>query len=171
MSLGTYPNGIFQLALAIGVYFVRYRHNRLERGTRPDFRTWDVVLIFYILLQVYIIATPWIPPKGGPYAGEVSFWYATYCVAGIGVIVLCGIYYVFWVYLLPRWGGYKLRPEILDVDDTGATTHRLIKVPLAEITKWDNEHDEAGRVRRRHVPQSIRSSQGGDSNDQVSKVA
>ncbi|KAI1371305.1 amino acid transporter [Hypoxylon crocopeplum] len=169
VSLKSYPEGIFQLALAIGVYLVRHRQKRLGR-LAPDFRTWDIVLIFYILLQVYIIATPWIPPEGGPYAGDVSFWYATYCVVGIGVIMLCGIYYVFWMYLLPRWGGYKLRPEILNVEDKGATAHRLVKVPLSEVTKWDEEHDEAGRLRRRHVVGSIRSSQGDDGSGQAPKV-
>jgi YD repeat-containing protein len=54
------------------------------------------------------------------------------------------------MYLLPKWGGYQLRPEILTVDDEGANSHRLVKVPAAEVTEWDREHDEAGRLRRRH---------------------
>ncbi|OTA96558.1 hypothetical protein M434DRAFT_19599 [Hypoxylon sp. CO27-5] len=148
VSLATYPNGIFHLFLSGGVYLVRYRRKRLGVG-RSEFRAWDIVVIFYILLQVYIIATPWIPPKGGPYAGSVSFWYATYCVVGIAIIILCALYYVVWMYLLPRWGGYKVRPEILTVDEHGAVTHRLVKVPLSEIEKWDEEHDEAGHLRRR----------------------
>jgi hypothetical protein len=28
---------------------------------------------------------PWVPPKGGINAGSVSFFYATYCIAGIGM--------------------------------------------------------------------------------------
>ncbi|KAI2780126.1 amino acid transporter [Daldinia loculata] len=169
VSLGTYPDGIFHLALAVGVYLVRYRQKRLGRKA-PDFRTWDVVLIFYILLQVYILATPWIPPKGGPYAGEVSFWYATYCVVGIAIIVTCGIYYVIWIYALPRWGGYKIRPEIMNVEDQGATTHRLVKVPLNEVEKWDQDHDEAGHLRRRHVVASTTSSQGDDGITEAPKI-
>lgn len=169
VSLGVYPEGIFHLALAIGVYFIRYRYKRLRRGA-PDFRVWDVVLIFYILLQVYIIATPWIPPKDGPYSGEVSFWYATYCVVGIAIIVLCGIYYIFWMYLLPRLGGYKVRPEILSVEDNGANTHRLVKVPLDEVAKWDEEHDEAGRLRRRRAVGSAESFRGEDGIGQESKI-
>ncbi|KAI1075994.1 amino acid transporter [Whalleya microplaca] len=165
ISLRAYPDGIFQLAMALGVYVIRYRHKRLGRGA-PDFKTWDVALIFYILIQVYVIATPWIPPKGGPYAGEVSFWYATYCVVGIGIIVACALYYVAWMYLLPRWGGYRIRPEISSVDDEGANTHRLVKVPLDNIAKWDDEHDEAGRLRRRLAARSPRSSQEDGSHGQ-----
>ncbi|KAI1495521.1 amino acid permease-domain-containing protein [Biscogniauxia marginata] len=149
VSLKTYPDGLFSVALGIGVWIIRYHHKRINRG-KPEFKTWDIMLVFYLLIQLYVIVTPWIPPKGGPYAGEVSFWYATYCVVGIAVIIACGLYYVAWMYVLPRWGHYKLRPEILDVDDDGANTHRLVKVPLEDLAQWDKEHDEAGRLRRRH---------------------
>ncbi|KAI3343001.1 high-affinity methionine permease [Ustulina deusta] len=137
VSLKTYPDGIFFVAMAIGVYIIRYRHKRLNRE-RPAFKAWDICVVFFLLVQIYTIATPWIPPKGGPYAGSVSFWYATYAVVGIGV------------YLLPKWRGYQLRPEILTVDDEGANTHRLVRVPVNELDKWDSEHDEAGRLRRRN---------------------
>ncbi|TRX96570.1 hypothetical protein FHL15_002472 [Xylaria flabelliformis] len=147
--LKTYPDGIFFVAMAIGLWIIRYRHKRLNRE-RPAFKAWDICLVFFLLVQIYTIATPWIPPKGGPYAGEVSFWYATYAVVGIGAIVLCAIYYIIWMYLLPKLGGYQLRPEILNVGNQGANTHRLIKVPLDEVDKWDREHDEAGRLRRRN---------------------
>ncbi|KAI1097552.1 amino acid transporter [Jackrogersella minutella] len=169
VSLGTYPSGIFNLALSIGVYLVRYRHKRLGLP-RPEFRAWHPVLIFYILLQVYVIATPWIPPKGGPYAGTVSFWYATYCVVGIGIILLCALYYVVWMFVLPKWGGYKIRTEILNVDGHGANSHRLTKVPLSELERWDEEHDEAGRLRRRHVIVNSASSSQDDSNDRETKI-
>ncbi|KAI1177620.1 high-affinity methionine permease [Nemania sp. FL0916] len=149
VSLKTYPDGIFFTAMAIGVWVIRYRHKRLNRG-RPAFKAWDICLVFFLLVQIYTIATPWIPPKGGPYSGSVSFWYATYAAVGIGAVVLCAIYYVVWMYVLPKFGGYRLRPEILTVDGQGANTHQLVKVPLDELERWDSEHDEAGRLRRRH---------------------
>lgn len=84
VSLRTYPDAIFNLALAVGVFLIR--RNR-KRDNIPDtgFKVWHVVLIFYTLIQVYMLAMPWWPPKGGPYAGNVSFWYATYCATGIGM--------------------------------------------------------------------------------------
>ena len=75
---------MFNLALGIGVYFIRHRNKRLARG-RPDFKLWDVFLVFFILIQVYILAMPWWPPEGGANAGQFSFWYATHCVVGIGM--------------------------------------------------------------------------------------
>ncbi|KAI1633051.1 amino acid permease-domain-containing protein [Biscogniauxia mediterranea] len=153
VSLKTYPDGLFNVALAVGVWIIRHHHKKINRG-RPEFKTWDIMLVFYLLVQVYTIVTPWIPPKGGPYAGAVSFWYATYCVVGIAVIITCGLYYIAWMYLLPSWGHYRLRPEIVDVGDEGANTHRLVKVPLEDLAKWDREHDEAGHIRRRHNAES-----------------
>ncbi|OBR04204.1 High-affinity methionine permease [Colletotrichum higginsianum IMI 349063] len=170
VSLKTYPDGIFHFAMAIGVYIIRTRRKRANLG-RTEFKSWHVTVIFFILLQVYILAMPWWPPKGGPYAGNVSFWYATYCVVGIAVLktesltrilslIVCFLYYAVWMWVLPKWRGYRIRPEILDVSDNGANTHRLVRVPLPELAQWDAEHDDAGNLRRRHVVDSERSSKG-----------
>lgn len=84
VSLRTYPDAIFNMALGVGVFLIR-RNRKRDNIPKSGFRVWDVVLIFYTLIQVYMVAMPWWPPKGGPYAGNVSFWYATYCVAGIAM--------------------------------------------------------------------------------------
>lgn len=149
VSLKTYPEAIFFFAMASGVYVLRRRRSR-NNIPRSQFRVWDVLLIFFILVQVYILVMPWFPPEGGPYAGDVSFWYATYCVVGIAIIIVCGLYYVAWIYVIPKWRGYRIRTEVLEVDDNGANTHRLVQVPLSELAIWDSEHDEAGNLRRRH---------------------
>ncbi|KAI6307374.1 hypothetical protein MCOR29_009718 [Pyricularia oryzae] len=149
VSLKTYPDGVFHLAMAIGVYLIRRRRKRAGMG-KTEFQAWDVIVVFFILLQVYIIAMPWWPPKGGIYAGEVSFFYATYCLVGIAILITCGIYYYFWMTLLPKWRGYRIRTEIQNVDEgSGANTHRLVRVPLANLDEWDATHDEAGFLRRR----------------------
>ena len=62
-------------------------------------------------------------------------------------MIVCGIYYVLWIYVIPKWKGYAIRAEVLDVDKDGANTHRLVKVPLAEVERWDAEHDDAGKLR------------------------
>ncbi|KAF6791397.1 high affinity methionine permease [Colletotrichum sojae] len=150
VDLASYPSAMFNFAMTFGVFLLRRRRTRSGIG-RSDFRAWDFVVVFFLAVQVFILAMPWWPPKGGPYAGSVSFWYATYCVVGIGIMIICGLYYVFWMYLLPKWMNYEIRPEIVDIDANGANTHRLVKVPKAEVAKWDEEHDEAGNLRRRNV--------------------
>ncbi|KAH6700584.1 hypothetical protein BKA61DRAFT_636617 [Leptodontidium sp. MPI-SDFR-AT-0119] len=89
---------------------------------------WDVAVIFWILVQVFLLVMPWYPPPRGRYGGRVSFWYAEYCVTGIGILVACGIYYVL-------------------VLDNGATTHKLVNVRLAQLEEWDRTHDVTGKIR------------------------
>lgn len=75
---------MFFVAMVAGLYLIRYRRKRSNQP-RPEFKAWHVVVIFFLLVQIYTLVMPWFPPKGGPYAGAVSFWYATYCVVGIGM--------------------------------------------------------------------------------------
>jgi len=58
-------------------------------------------------------------------------------------IVLCGIYYLFWVYVIPRLRGYRIRQKVVVLDNR-VVTHELIQVPLAELDAWDATHDAVG---------------------------
>lgn len=59
-------------------------------------------------------------------------------------IIICALYYITWVYVLPKVGGYQLRQEVI-VLEGGAQTHSLIKVPVGELAAWDATHDATGR--------------------------
>ena len=67
-------------------------------------------------------------------------------IVGIAVIGVCGAYYYVWMDVLPRWGNYTIRSQVVNVDDNGANTHRLLRVPNAEVADWDANHDELGRA-------------------------
>jgi hypothetical protein len=54
------------------------------------------------------------------------------------------------MYVLPKWGKYEIRTEVIDIDDNGANTHRLVQVPLDEVAHWDATHDEQGILRHRN---------------------
>lgn len=83
-DLQTYPAAVFSFAMAVGLYIVRYRRRKLGIP-RSNFRAWDVSIIFTILVNLYLLVMPWYPPTGGADGGDVSFWYATYCVTGIAM--------------------------------------------------------------------------------------
>jgi hypothetical protein len=129
--------------MAIGLFLVR-RHRKKLGLNRPDFKAWDIALIFTILVNLFLLVMPWYPPRGGATGGNVSFWYATYVVTGIGILIFCALYYVAWIYVLPKLGGYTVRQEIIGLEG-GAQTHRLVKVPNAELQAWDEAHDATGR--------------------------
>jgi len=84
VDLKIYPEAFFNLAMAVGLYLVRHRRKRLGLG-RAAFHAWHPVIIFCIVVNTYLLIMPWYPPDGGIFAGDVSFWYATYVVTGIGM--------------------------------------------------------------------------------------
>ena len=59
-------------------------------------------------------------------------------------LVVCCLYYVGWVCVIPKARGYRIRQGLITLDN-GAKTHRLFKVPVAELTAWDATHDALGR--------------------------
>lgn len=152
VDLSIYPANIFNLLLTFGLIITRYRRKHAQIP-RSDFRAWNIAIAFSIISNLYMVVLPWYPPSTGANGGDVSFWYGTYIVVGLGVIALCGIYYYFWVKIIPRIGNYELRQTVLDVGN-GATAHKLIKVPRDQLAEWDAEHDAAGRLRRRVVHES-----------------
>jgi hypothetical protein len=83
-DLRTIPDAVFNLAMALGIYVVRWRRKKANLP-EPEFKAWNIVIFFNILVQLYLLVMPWYPPSGGQYAGDVSFWYATYAVVGIGM--------------------------------------------------------------------------------------
>ncbi|KAH7033704.1 amino acid permease-domain-containing protein [Microdochium trichocladiopsis] len=147
VSLKSYPEAIFHVAMGVGLILVRQR--RARSNTPPSsFRAWWAFVILYLLAQVYLLVMPWIPPTGGIYGGTVSFLWCTYMLVGMGVIAVCGLYYYVWMKVLPRLGNYSIRSEVVEVDDNGANTHRILRVPNDEVAEWDATHDEQGRELR-----------------------
>jgi hypothetical protein len=59
-------------------------------------------------------------------------------------IAACGIYYYFWINFIPKSRGYAIRQKRTVYQEDGAVTHELIRVPNAELERWDVEHDANG---------------------------
>ncbi|CZR62138.1 related to high affinity methionine permease [Phialocephala subalpina] len=165
-DLGILPGAAFNLAMAVGIYLVRWRRKRANLP-RPEFRAWDVLVIFNIAVQLYLLVMPWYPPANG--GADVSFWYGTYCVTGVGILIVCGIYYYVWAKWIPKWKGYQLRQEVVNLGG-GAEAHLIAKVPVNEVEAWDANHDAAGRIRNMTVTElsdekAARTSSEADSKD------
>lgn len=142
VDLRSYPDSVFLFLMVVGVYYIRYRRKK-EGLPAPPFKAWHSALILSAAVCLFLLIMPWYPPDDG---GDVSFWYATYCAVGIGLMVAMGLYYFAWIHWLPKLGGYKIRTETLVLDQDGSVTHRLKKVPNAEIAEWDRAHDDAGNI-------------------------
>lgn len=74
--------------MALGVYFIRRQRSKLGlQRNSAEFRAWDVAIVFFIAVQLFLLIMPWYPPTDGATGGDVTFWYATYCVVGLGMCV------------------------------------------------------------------------------------
>jgi len=60
-------------------------------------------------------------------------------------MAVCVLYYLIWIYVLPHFGKYKIRQELIVLDDESAKVHRLVKIPLTELGIWDAEHNLLGQ--------------------------
>ncbi|KDR71229.1 hypothetical protein GALMADRAFT_159475 [Galerina marginata CBS 339.88] len=144
VDLQSYPANIFTFLMTVGLFFVRKRRQSI--GAPPtEFRAWNAVLVFTILVNIYLLALPWVPPAAGIRGGDVSFFYATFCIVGLGILGISGLVYVVVVLLLPKRGNYTIR-QLLERLPDGAQATRLVKVPNSELAEWDATHDEHGDV-------------------------
>lgn len=142
VDLQSYPGGIFLFLLTFGLFLVR-RARKKANAPPSEFRAWTFVLVFSLAVNVYLLILPWVPPQGGIYAGDVSFFYATYCIVGLAIIAVSALAYLFWIQVLPKLGGYELRQVVEHLSD-GAQNLKTIKVPKDEVDEWDKTHDEFG---------------------------
>ncbi|KAJ7664165.1 amino acid/polyamine transporter I [Mycena rosella] len=126
VDLQSYPSNVSTFAIVVGVFILRRRRNR-EGLPRHGFHAWNIALVFSALVNVFLLVMPWYPPAAGRYGGDVSFWYATYCAVGLGILVLAFLYWALWIVVLPKIRGYKLAEETVVLSDGSAYNH-LTKV-------------------------------------------
>jgi amino acid transporter len=123
LDLASYPNLVFDAATAIGLW--RLRALRAREGLpKSPFQVWNIVVFGWLLKCAFLLVMPWVPPEDGH--SDVSFWYATYLVVSIGLLLLCALYYYVWVVLLPKIGGYDIVEEVVELDG-GARTSQLVR--------------------------------------------
>ncbi|KAG0695133.1 amino acid/polyamine transporter I [Suillus ampliporus] len=138
LDLASYPNLVFNAATAIGVWLLRKR--RTLAGLAPSkYRARNIYVSLYLLSAIFLLIMPWVPPERGH--ADVSFWYATYCVVGLGVLALCGVYYWLWIVFLPWLGGYTIVEEVERLED-GALVARLKRKHHPSVADTDNREQQ-----------------------------
>ena len=55
------------------------------------------------------------------------------------------LYYFIWIHVLPYFGHYQIRQELVVLDDETSKVNCLVKVPTAELEEWDATHDVLGQ--------------------------
>ncbi|KFY24996.1 hypothetical protein V493_04896 [Pseudogymnoascus sp. VKM F-4281 (FW-2241)] len=122
-----YPGQFFALATTIGLLKLRKSRPELLR----PFKAWLPVVWLRIGVCLALIAAPFVPPKGG--RGDVSFFYATYAIVGIMIILFAvGYWYVYFV-AMPWWNGYRIEEETKVLED-GTSITKLVKAKNVELS-------------------------------------
>lgn len=85
-------------------------------------------------------------------------------------LIACAIYYYLWISVIPKLRGYRIRQEVLRLED-GAQSHKLVKVPVAKLAEWDATHDAVGRPLNDSVGRSDLGSAGEKVGDNEEKPA
>lgn len=67
-------------------------------------------------------------------------------------LAACGVYWAFWIHILPYFGHYRIRQEQILLDDEVAKTNRMVRIPITELEMWDATHDVAGKKIESHSP-------------------
>ncbi|EJD06554.1 amino acid transporter [Fomitiporia mediterranea MF3/22] len=142
LDLFSYPHLFFSAATAVGVWILRRRRTSItSKEIFAKYRASNTSISLYLVSCVFLIVMPWIPPEKGH--ADVSFWYATYCVVGILILLACGVYYYFWIVLLPRLGGYEVVEEVEELEG-GARLARLVRrYPVATKPPLSNQREES----------------------------
>jgi amino acid transporter len=137
LDLSSYPHLIFGIAVSTAVWKLRRKQQKLGLPPSP-YQVMDFVVWIYLVRSVFLVVLPWVPPEGGSNKGDVSFFYAMYCIVAFGLLAGCGAYYYVRIILLPRWGGYEIAEETITLSD-GALTKRLVKVYGTKVVEHSNE--------------------------------
>lgn len=115
-----YAGQYFALAVGAGLLLLRAQKPDLRR----PFKAWLPAVWLRIALCLFLIAAPLFPPKKG--TSDVNFFYATYALVGISIMLFGVAYWFVWTIALPRYRGYRLEEEA-DILGDGTTINRLVR--------------------------------------------
>jgi amino acid transporter len=109
LNMVSYPLAIINAAISGGLVLL-YTPLLKHWNWTPPFRASLPVVFFFFISNVFLVIAPLIPPApGGSVYKDLPYW--LHVVISIGVLFLGVVYWVIWVKVLPRLGGYKLQRE------------------------------------------------------------
>jgi len=90
------------------------------------------MVFFPSALSLALLLAPFFPPSGGK--KEFAFWYGTYAIVGVATVGIAVLWWLVWIKVLPRWGGYTYEEECDELED-GTRVTKLVKVKNKEYEK------------------------------------
>ncbi|KAK4189155.1 amino acid permease-domain-containing protein [Podospora australis] len=128
VNLYTYPGAWINTFVAGGLIYLRLKKS--ENWSSP-WQTHILVAFVYLLLNLFLAITPFIPPNSDWNAD--GYPYYAFPLVGIAILFLGAVYWVIWTKVWPRLGGYVLVAETI-IDETGEVVVRYRKSPKEDTT-------------------------------------
>ena len=122
VNLYTYPGSWINGFVCGGLIYLQWKKS--ENWSSP-WHTYLPITILYLLANIFLAVTPFIPPNGNWNAD--GYPYYVFPVVGVGVLFLGGFYWVCWTKIWPAIGGYKIVATRI-IDDHGVEAIRYRKV-------------------------------------------
>lgn len=119
-----YSGQFFALAVGVGLLLLRYRKPELLR----PFRAWTPGVVIRLAICSLLILAPLFPPSARPGHGngDLTFFYATYAVVGVSIMLFSFAYWAIWTRWLPRLGSYTFEEETGKLAD-GTTFTKIVR--------------------------------------------
>lgn len=70
--------------MTLGLFIVRGDRRRLNLP-RPEYRSYTIVVLFFLTANTFLIIMPWVPPTGGINNSSFGFFYAASSLTGLGM--------------------------------------------------------------------------------------
>ncbi|KAG0673528.1 hypothetical protein C6P40_002567 [Pichia californica] len=155
LDMGTYSGYIFSLCLVIGLLKIRRERALKGLGKQGQYLPLPFLIIL-LLFDIMVIAIAFVPPKGTLIGSDVTFFYATYPIVTICILLVCLFYYTIWRFTLPKIGKYVHREVIYRLEN-GELGNTIVKVKLKDLEEWDlaNETDENGVARKLNLVNEV----------------
>ncbi|KAH8165165.1 hypothetical protein CIB48_g3095 [Xylaria polymorpha] len=123
VNLYTYPGSWINGFVCAGLIYLQW--TKSENWTSP-WHTYLPITILYLLANIFLAVTPFIPPNGNWNAD--GYPYYVFPVVGVGVLLLGAFYWVCWTKIWPAIGGYKIvATRIIDEQGVEAIRYRKVK--------------------------------------------
>jgi len=122
VNLYTYPGAWINGFVAAGLIYLQW--NKSE-GWSSGWHTYLPISVIYLLLNIFLAITPFIPPEGD-WDAE-GYPYYTFPVVGICCLLLGAVYWAIWSKLYPKLAGHVIISERI-VDEFGNEAVRYKKV-------------------------------------------
>lgn len=137
LNLVSYPLNVVNTLVALGLLITKYRSRKGLQSWNPPIRVPWPVVAFFFLASLYLIVAPYIPPTDGQSVYE-SLPYWIHPVVTWGIFGVGAAYWVLWVKVLPRLGGYTLvAKEVLGEDGFWRNQFYHVKDGQSDIVEED----------------------------------